>query len=912
MIPHLRGGACIQELFEEQVERTPLAPAIRFGSHSVSYRDLNGRANQLAHFLRKHGVTRESVVGVSIERSPDMIVALLGILKAGGGFVPLDHGYPLERLSFLIEDSGVAMILTHERLANRLPDTAPLIFLDHERQIFEGQDQGNLPCVTTPDNLAYVIYTSGSTGRPKGVVGLHRGAVNRFGWTWGAYPFADDEVCCCKTPLSFVDSVAEIFVPLLRGIPTVMVPDSDAKDPRRLVELLSGARVTRLVLVPSLLREILALPDLPTLLSRLRICVSSGEALPIELARRFHQSLPDAVLLNLYGSTEVSADVTCYDTHLMSTEATAVPLGRPIDNTQIYVVDDTLTPVPPGVTGELYVGGDGLARGYLNRPDLTAERFIPDPFSSVPNARLFRTGDLARRLPDGTIEFGGRVDDQVKIRGCRVELGEIEAALASHPAVGQAVAMARTDQLGDTRLFAYVVAIDAAAPPAGLRNFCVERLPDHMVPSAFVPLQRLPLTPSGKVDRCALPAPDPARFNTAGRAIVLPRTPIESQLSALWEETLALKGIGVCDDFFALGGHSLLAVQLMVQIEKLYGRRLPVSALAKTPTIAGLAETLSSPDDARPWSPLIELQPHGAKRPFFLVHGIGGEVLSFAGLAQCLGPDQPVYGVRAKGSDGVQAPLRNVESMATCYLAAIRSVAPKGPYFLGGYSSGAIVALEMAQQLRAHGEEVALLAMIDGEASEYENRTDPWTLRHVAAYLRNLATWVIDDDFFRSAPRDQIARVRSKVRLAGAKLASFASRSDATVDIRDTLGVWRFPDQHRAFLEAHANALATYTAGEYFGPMTLIRARTASLSSWLTHDLGWTRLAKGGLDIRVIRGAHDNILTEPRVRVLAAHLKECLALAGQSVAEQPASAMRRGDPRPNQRPSAGVLSVQTR
>ena len=438
----------------------------------------------------------------------------------------------------------------------------------------------------------------------------------------------------------------------------------------------------------------------------------------------------------------------------------------------------------------------------MNRPDLTAERFIPDPFSDLPDARLFRTGDRARWLPDGTIEFLGRVDHQVKIRGFRVEIGEVEAALSAHPALRQAVVVAREDREGDTRLFAYVVPIDTSAPPAGLRNFCLERLPDYMVPSGFVPLESLPLTPSGKVDRRGLPAPDPARFIGAGRSVVAPRTPTENQLVALWEDALGLKGIGVSDDFFMLGGHSLLAVQLMTQIERVFGRRLAVSTLCEAPTIERLAETLASPDDSRPWSPLIDLQPRGTNRPFFLVHGIGGEVMSFSTLAQCLAPDQPVYGVRAKGSDGAQEPLRDVESMAACYLAAIRAVAPEGPYLIGGYSSGAIVALEMAQQLRSEGEEVALLAMIDGEAPESGNPADRRTLRHLTAYLGNLASWTVDDDFFRSSPLDKFARVRSKARLFRAKVRSLASRGKTELDIRDVLGVWRFPDRHRAFLKA--------------------------------------------------------------------------------------------------------------
>jgi amino acid adenylation domain-containing protein len=875
--------ACIHELFEIQVDRTPTAPAIVFDGHRLTYQDLNRRANQLARHLRALGVTRETLVGVSVERSQEMIVALLGILKAGGAYIPLDPRYPTARLTFMLEDSRAPVVLTHERLASRLSNSAQVVCLDRDRAVLEGSSPENLSPGTTPDDPAYVIYTSGTTGQPKGVVGLHRGAVNRFAWMWRAYPFAEDDVCCQKTSLNFVDSVAEIFVPLLQGIPAVIIPDDVVQDPSRLVDSVGTAAVTRLVLVPSLLRDILALDNLRDRLPGLKMCVSSGEVLPADLCRRVHERLPHAILLNLYGSTEVSADVSCYDTTLLTPAANTVPLGWPIDNTQIYILDETLQPVPAGISGELYVGGDGLARGYLNRPDLTAERFVRNPFSDAPSARIYKTGDRARYLPDGSIEFLGRLDQQVKIRGVRVELGEVEAAVVAHADIAQAAVIAREDDPNDARLVAYVVPKDISMRAfAHVRSFCKERLPDYMVPSAFVPLERLPLTPSGKIDRRALPAPEPARSDVVDGAFVAPRTSVEAQLVAIWEETLGVKGIGITDDFFDLGGHSLLAVQMWPQIDKLYGPR-PVSVLARASTIERLADVLSHPEDAEPPSLLVDLQPRGDRRPLFLVHGIGGEVLSLAGLAHRLAPDQPVYGIRAKGSDGTQEPLSDVESMAACYLEAVRTVAPQGPYLLGGYCSGGTVALEMARQLRARGDEVALLAMIDTEAPETGHGARWWNPRLFAAYLRNMGTWVVDDDFFRLAIADKMARLRSKGRLLRARVRSLGS-SMVDADIRDVLGVWRFPDQHRAFLETHARALANYEMREYDGPITLIRARTVSLSSLSSRDLGWSRLAKGTLDIRVVPGAHDNILTEPRVRVLAAHLKTCLNSAHAKIA----------------------------
>jgi len=876
-------SGCIHHLFEKQVDATPSAIAFLFDRQRLTYEQLNRRANQVARHLQALGAGRGTLVGVCLDRSLDIGVALLGILKAGAAYVPLDPGYPPAHLALMLDDSGVRIVVTHERVAARLPGVDHVICIDIDSSRFDSQDTGNLPHTTTPGDPAYVIYTSGSTGRPKGVVGLHRGAVNRFAWMWRAYPFAADDLCCHKTSLNFVDSLSEIFVPLLQGVATVIVPDEAAKDPRRLVDVLDSSGVTRLVLVPSLLRDILALDDVGDRLRRLRLCVSSGETLPLELCRRFYERLPNAILLNLYGSTEVSADVAVFDTRRLRADAQTVPLGRPIDNTEIYIVDETLRRVPVGLQGELCVSGDGLARGYLNLPELTAERFVRNPFSDASDARMFKTGDRARYLPDGTIEFLGRLDHQVKIRGFRVELGDVEATIAAHPDVAEAVVATRTDDAGDVRLVAFVVARETRTESmAYVRSFCRERLPEHMVPWAVIALPSLPLTPSGKIDRRALPPAERDWPIATDGSFVGPRTEIEAQLVTIWQETLGVAHVGVTDDFFDLGGHSLLAARLTAQVEKAFGRQLPVSALAAAPTIETLAEMLSKPKDVSPWSPLVALQPHGALQPFFIVHGIGGEVVNLTALARRLAPDQPVYGIRARGSDGVEPPLPDVESMAACYLDAVRTIAPQGPYLLGGYSSGGTVILEMARQLRARGEQVGLLAMIDCEAPP-EGSAHAWTARNVAAYARNVASWMIDDDFFRSPAADKLARLRSKARLVLARARTLTSSDAGSADIRDVLGVWKVSDRHRAFLETHARALATYVPRACADPITLVRARTQRLGALLPPDLGWRHLAAGGLDVHVLAGAHDNILTEPRVAGLAGLLKARLDAAHQAM-----------------------------
>lgn len=472
---------CIHELFEEQVERTPDAPAVIFAKGGgkvrceLTYGELNARSNQLAHHLQALGVGPEVLVGICVERSPAMVVGLLAILKAGGAYVPLDPAYPKERLAFMLRDAQVHVLLTTDALVAKLRPytTAEIVALDAlhlAQQKVSAWDSADPSCLGTGlnvsmtlDNLAYVIYTSGSTGRPKGVEGLHRGAVNRFHWMWDTYPFEAGEVACQKTSLSFVDSIGETFGPLLRGVPLVIANDAAAKDPQQLVQLLADEDVTRIIMVPSLLRAFLDMfPDLASRLPKLRHWISGGEVLPIELFERFQKVMPGCTLINLYGSSEASADATWYDSQDFdpSFNLKSIPIGRPITNMQVYILDADLQPVPTGSSGDIYVGGAGLARGYKGRPELTLERFIPNPFRA---GRLYKTGDLGRYLPDGNIEYLGRSDHQVKIRGFRIELGEIETALVQHPAVRQAIVVARENERqnenghGDKRLVAYVV-----------------------------------------------------------------------------------------------------------------------------------------------------------------------------------------------------------------------------------------------------------------------------------------------------------------------------------------------------------------------------------------------------------------------------------------------------------------------
>ena len=580
--------ACIHHLFEAQAARTPNAVALRCRDQRMTYAELNAQANQLCGQLRARGVVRGVPVGVCIDRSVETVVALLGVLKAGGAYVPMDPQYPRARLAFMLADSRAPVLLTVRRLTKHVPsDGCEVVCLDTILEPAAPIDGANPDSGVGSEDLAYVIYTSGSTGLPKGVLSPHRASINRFSWMWRRWPFGPDEVCCQTTTLSFVDAMWEIFGPLLQGVPNVIVPDETMEDPAGLVAMLSANRVTRIVLVPSLLRLLLdSVPDLAGRLPRLKFWVTSGEVITPELATRFLNAVPGATFVNLYGSSEVAGDVTGYVVgNPRSLER--IPIGRPIDNTRVYVLDRHANPLPIGVPGQIHVGGDGLARGYLGNPELTAQKFIRDPFSRDRDERLYATGDRGRFLPDGNLELLGRIDNQVKIRGIRAEPNEIEAVLRAHPAV-EAAAVAMSGASGDERLIGYVVVRGGGAAPDDLRAFARSRLPDYIVPSVFVTLGALPLTPNGKLDRRALSSSDePPRGREA--SFVAPRTQEERALAEIIAEVLKLDRVGVFDNFFELGGHSLLGIQVIARIRKTLRVELPLRLLFEKPTIAELA-----------------------------------------------------------------------------------------------------------------------------------------------------------------------------------------------------------------------------------------------------------------------------------------------------------------------------------
>ena len=869
----------LHRLCEVQAERTPDVVALVFEDEELTFAELNRRANQLAHHLRGRGVGPDVLVGVLMERSVEMVVGLLGILKAGGAYVPLDVSSPSERLSLMLKDAAPPVLLTQAGLLERLADyRGQTLCLDSEwESIATAQTEENPLDLTGADNLAYVIYTSGSTGQPKAVMNTHGAIVNRLLWMQDAYRLSAADRVLQKTPYSFDVSVWEFFWPLLSGARLVVAQPEGHRDAAYLVKLIVEQGITTTHFVPSMLQLFVEQPGVEDCRS-LRRVICSGEALTPELCARFFQRL-GAQLHNLYGPTEAAIDVTFWE---CEPDPPLVPIGRPIANIQTYVLDRHLQSTPVGVSGELYIGGVGPARGYLRRPDLTAEKFVPDPFASRPGSRLYKSGDLVRYRDDGEIIFIRRIDRQVKVRGFRIELGEIENALAQHPAIGEAVVAAREDRPGEMRLVAYVVARQSGQtpPPDQLRSYLQLSLPEYMIPSAFVPLDELPLTSHGKVDRRALPAPK--HGPDSGQAFVAPRDVLELKLVQIWEEVLDIRPVSVRQSFFELGGHSLLAIRLLSRIEQALGQSLPLNTLFQSPTVEHLAALLRRQDAASTrFSTLVPIQTGESSSPFFCVHPSGGTVLCYAALSRHLGPDQPFYGLQSQGLWMGHAPHRSVEEMAAHYVAQVRTVQPAGPYLLGGWSLGGVVAFEMAHQLQAQGQAVSLLALIDAPApglsgelppSKDASLEKPAASKRVdasellVAFAQDIGLAVEDPSAFRDElknhePVEQVALVLDR-----------AIRAQIVPPGTDPARMHQLLDVLQANLEAARN----YVARPYEGRVTLFVADERRVNNPENLLTGWKRLLPAGFEVIPVPGTHFTMMQEPHVEALAEGLRDSL------------------------------------
>lgn len=868
----------VHQLFEQAVEHHPdrmavTAPALRGeADEQLTYSELNRRANQLAHYLQKLGVGPDVPVGISLERSPELVVGLLGILKAGGAYVPLDPAFPKERKAFMVADAQTSIILTQQRLVKDLAGhNTHLICLDSDWAQIAAESTAPPPSRVTPDTLAYIIYTSGSTGTPKGVAIPHR-ALTNFLCSMRQEPgLCPEDTLLAVTTLSFDIAALEVFLPLICGAQVVLASRAVATDGQRLAHKLAESGATVMQATPITWR-LLVEAGWPGD-GRLKI-LCGGESLTRDLADALLTR--GAEVWNLYGPTET----TVWSTVQRVKPDEPITIGRPIANTQIYILDAQLQPVSVGIAGDLYIGGDGLARGYWNQPELTNAKFVPHPFQPDQSARLYKTGDRARYRPDGSVVFLGRLDHQVKLRGFRVELGEIETALARHPAVEQAAVIVREDQPGDQRLVAYVVLQPGQAPDEHvLHHFLREKLPAYMLPASIVMMERLPLTPNNKVDRGSLPAPE---YTPAGPVAIAPRTWLEVELIQLWKQVLGVSEVGLRDNFFDLGGHSLLAVRLFSAIERSFRVTLPLSTLFEVATVEHIARLIEQQGRSQTWPSLVPLQPRGHKPPFFCIHGITGDILWFRELALQLAPDQPFYGIQARGIDGMEPPLDTIEAMASRYLAEIRNFQPTGPYFLGGASFGGAIAFEMSRQLLAQGQEIALLALFDHAPPTMAHYTGWQAIRDVSwflRFLRNLPFWL--STFVRSDPALLVRRLKRKLN-AARKVGSHTLRRyglDAEeLEAADIVDYGSdLPEYRQRTIEAHFRALQVYQPQLYAGKVVLFQARTQSFLPAADPVAGWRRLAAGGVEVHIVPGSHEGMFKAPHVRVLAGKLRECLA-----------------------------------
>ncbi|HSE18766.1 MAG TPA: amino acid adenylation domain-containing protein [Pyrinomonadaceae bacterium] len=907
---------CIHEIVEQEAARRPDAIAIESGSENITYAQLNRRANRIARRLREQGVRPEEFIGVMLERSADLVVAIVATLKAGAVYVPINLSDPPMRVRFVIENAGIKTILTSDSIAASVAEkdltTVCVDADDPGSDILEVNDT-----LSHPDNLAYLMYTSGSTGTPKGVGITHRN-VAALVKNANYARFNSDEVFLQLAPASFDASTFEIWACLLNGARLVIYP-SGTPSLSELGEFVSRTQVTTLFLTTGLFHQFVDTNVKG--IGAVKQLLTGGDVLsPVHLNKAVDQ-IDDCLFVNCYGPTEATVMACAYQVG-PNRPATSVPIGRPISNSRVYIVNG-MQPAGVGERGELFIGGAGLGRGYHNRPDLTAERFVPDPYGPVPGARLYRTGDAARYLNQGLIQFLGRVDNQVKISGFRIEPGEIEMALCTHPDVTSALVLAREDTPGDKRLVAYVVAGSQPAPaPDDLRNYLRERVPEYMVPSAVMILDELPLTLHGKIDQNALPAPQ--FVSRSGREYVAPHNDLQQQLVDIWEELFKLHPIGITDNFFELGGHSLMMIMLVARIEERLGRRVAMAALFTDPTIEHLAELIGHGKEALFESLVVPMQPEGSGPAFFSPHASGGNLWCYKDLVQHIGLEQPFYGIQARTPETGLVVHTEIEAMAGEYIKAIRSVQPAGPYFLGGWSMGGVIAFEMAQQLQAEGETIGLLALIDTPAPTGEQSDHNWAML--------LSTFALDLGVTSENLRPLLEKISAFPQMTQLRKVWAEVKSSGLIPSDMTLVEFR---KIFDIFKVNANTMESYRPREYRGKLTLFTAEEENtLDLWIlrstpaeksesgaTGKNATTRLRELGksaqsllqrdsqedwhlvppkdplrgwgkwvttedIDLHVVPGDHFSMMREPHVTVLAEQLRqviETIALELQAV-----------------------------
>jgi len=855
---------CVHELVEAQVERTPNAVALICNNQSLTYKELNHRANQMAHYLVARGVRAGGFVAIYMDRSLDMLLAVLATLKSGAAYIPLDPIYPRDRLAFMLSDSSPAVILTRQKMREQLPAEAPnAICIDSAWDDIAKLSTENMRSGATREKLAYVIYTSGSTGKPKGVCLPHRALTNLIFWQLDNSHLPQASRTIQFTSLSFDVSFQEIFSTWCSGGTLLLISESLRRDPSSLLRFLREENVARLFLPFVALQHLaeIALEE-KNLPKHLLEIITAGEQLQVtrQLAA-FFRRMPQCKLCNQYGPSE-SHVVTAFPvTGTPDAWPSLPPIGKPIANTQIYILDPSLNPAPVGVPGELHIGGVSLASGYLNRPELTAEKFILDPFAGTPGARLYKTGDVACLLPDGNIEYLGRSDHQVKIRGFRVELGEVESALTQHPAIRQAAVVVREDIPGDKRLVAYLVSGGGDPDIRELRGYLAKFFPEYMIPSRFSILRALPLTPSGKVDRKALPAPLPEHEYRSD--VIGPRNQLETQLVSIFQRVLNAHSVSILDDFFEMGGHSLTATRLLSQVKEVTGRHIPLSALFRGATVESLARLIGEKGEVG--DPVVmEIQRGDRIRlPFFAIVPPGEESLGYAMLARHMGSQQTVYKIQGHSPVlGGKRPFSEQEMQALTdeYIAAMRTVQPYGPYCLGGLCDGTHIAEQIVLSLEAQGEEVGLFAIFDTWVLQHSQRRWLWKVDYYRQRLRQLKQMNLTE------------RLASYKQVVGSKVDNLLGKKAVRTD-------WQQAYWPKGF-----------TAARFRAPVVLFKRPKQPFYYINDPQMGWGARSERGVEIHEVDFHHLEILREPHVRQFGEELSECMARVSRRTAKLQASA----------------------
>lgn len=833
----------VNQLFDEVVAQYPNKVALNHSEKELTYAELQQRVIALTAVLKEHGVKPGDFVGLCCERNFGMVEAQLAIMRAGAAFVPLDHTYPADRLRFLFEDTRPKVLLTEKELNAKLPKhEARVIHLDGDRT--KQVNAAEHAPLDAPEAAAYIMYTSGSTGKPKGVVVPHRGIV-RLVKNQNYAPFGPDAVITQMSNVSFDASTFELWGALLNGGRLVLQPQAKPTL-AEVTETMERYGVNILFITTGLFNVLV--DEHVDRLKGLKCILTGGEVMSLPHIRKALRVLGPGVLNNIYGPTE-NTTYSCF--HPINSEGDIgkqVPIGKAIHNTFLYVLDEQQKPVPVGAKGELYCGGDGVALGYWERPELTAERFLPDPFRGG-DSRMYRSGDLVKWLPDGSIEFLGRADDQVKIRGFRIELGEIENAISNYRGVRDRLVMARKDLPGGQQLVAYVVPNDfdpskneekQEAFIAGLRGHLEEALPKFMLPSFFVTLAELPLNPNGKVDKKVLPLPE-LRSTRMKAEHVAPRNAIEKTLSTIWGKALGVEDLGVHDNFFDLGGHSIMGIQMLTQVEQQLSRKLALNSLFQAPTVALFAELIKKDEKPLDLLNLAPIQKEGNKLPLFCVHG--DEANYF--MSRDLGKDQPFWGFFHQGEDGHPLRYTEVEDIAAHFIREMKQVRPDGPYLLCGFSFGGLVAYEMAQQLNRNGDEVLMLALLDSYAPKLFGEV----MQQEAKFYEPIK---------KSVMRQMVKWQHDKGKILAPKL------------------------RHFNIIDTYDQATYRYDIRPYDGPMLMIKA---AASPGPDH-MGWKDLVKGELTLASTPGDHYNMIKDPHVKTLSKLIEQGIRKAAERAAVQ--------------------------